>query len=444
MIETSRKGIYNPNILVNSLKDKQCRNKIQLDNIFDLWKEDFLFWENTYIHFNMIPYLFEWMLLFSNIWEVCKDSSKDMTREKKYLNNIINLLWYIWKYQLEDDLNYSTWMSGWLINMSNMYIENDWHVHLRIMFILKHTEILKKYGYFEIVNNSITLITYLRLFLEVRFFTKEELEKSIKISNEEFNNILSFFWYIKYSDYQDLVKKRWIPYYFKFEDLEKYLKIPLQVHETPFVIHNIFNNEVFLLPIYKRDNLLMQKIKKNMWESKYGYFIEDYVNDYCKKTIKDNVYLYGKWEKYKKGSVEWEIDFYIYNKKTKNIIFIEIKAKNEMYVDMYKKDNIDDLTSEKNNQGRKWSIYEGIEQLYKISENKELIEKKLKIEINKTVYLFLTDKPCRHWNCVIREAIRKNNTKRDYIPFYFIYLFISIRRVWIVNWFMCKRMNRFL
>gem|GEM_PF-3755701 len=61
------------------------------------------------------------------------------------------------------------------------------------MFILKHTEILKKYGYFEIVNNSITLITYLRLFLEVRFFTKEELEKSIKISNEEFNNILSFF-----------------------------------------------------------------------------------------------------------------------------------------------------------------------------------------------------------------------------------------------------------
>gem|GEM_PF-5201127 len=36
MIETSRKGIYNPNILVNSLKDKQCRNKIQLDNIFDL------------------------------------------------------------------------------------------------------------------------------------------------------------------------------------------------------------------------------------------------------------------------------------------------------------------------------------------------------------------------------------------------------------------------
>ncbi len=404
-------------------------------------------------------YTFEWFIVFSSLESKIKKDFKnlninswndrfsfyydkwimenllinDFPNLKKILTNTFlkeefyNKIYIAWYHQEQTQLPLINRLLYFIIIFWKSYYKNSKKIK---KFLLILIWIMFKANNFSKSKNLFNINNVLEWLVEFKIKKKEVLE------------FLNFIWLEKYDNYVNKVKNNWLKYYFPKENIFNFINIELEIHKTPFIDIGKYTkwyylfDETYLLRkfytntqkyIYDKDN----KVKK-FWD-----LIEKYIKDFINKWLKyeksklDNIYKIWQWIKFWKAWKKWEIDLFIFNKKTKNLIIFEAKDRKRLNIDLFRVDLISDLTSIKNRisnwkmrKNVKWDIYEWIEQLYKHSKkNKKEISKVLWInKINNIEYIFLTHHNTMFWNEIMRYFIDKNK-EFEWLNYNFMNLF---------------------
>jgi len=368
------------------------------------------------IYFNLLhEYMFTSNSFYRNdleSWEYFKNKEIFGILKKDIKNNF-NDFWINYKYlSLLHILNYK----------NDTFSENHYKNNIsRIKFIWEKLSKYKNH-YNEILNlyddffdfSSYLLLTQLPHTYRYNINDKENYQK-----------IIDFLWYYDLNDYIKEVKNNWQKYYLSNNLLE--LNKILLIDSKPIIKHIYpeFPNTLHYTINYRFiSNIFFYKIREKIWKEKFWNYIENYFSEYFKyqleeKSSKEFKNKYKFW-----NSVEYirnygEIDFYIYNKETKNLILFEVKFKDELNEKIYYKKDIIKLTSEW------WEIYKWIHQLYKHKEKLKLINEKLNLWwINSVKYSFINFNKSAMWNMIMRDFLELWSEK--YFFWDFNYTFMSL------------------
>jgi len=300
----------------------------------------------------------------------------------------------------------------------------------------KDKELLERY---MIILFSLTNYSYYKW--KYIFNLDKFLNEGLKETSITKNNIIEFLNYIgvtTYSEYVGKVKHRTIDTYFPKKKVYNVVNIPLEIHETPFIdisdeIHKdgyYFFDETFLLK--KFYTTLGNFAIDDTWQDwDFWHIMEKYICEYSKRWLADDSsklssenYVVEYWVEFG-GNSPWEIDLFIYNKETKNLIIFESKDHLQLNEQLFSVWEVANLTK-KMIHWRKtpWNIYKWISQLLKHSlRNKETIWSKILdgVEINNIEYVFLNHHNSMLWNEVMRYFLQDNSEFED-LKFHFMSL----------------------
>lgn len=256
------------------------------------------------------------------------------------------------------------------------------------------------------------------------------------ISKENIIEFINKMGVISYENYKKDVKNKTIDYYFPKNNPSNFINIQLEVHKNPFIDiwkhikWFYFYDESFLLrKFYKNISNFCNDDSWNKWS--FGQFIEKYIYTYINswllykdnKLNKDN-YTIDYWKKLWKAKWDWEIDLFIYNEITKNLIIFEAKDHVQLNEDLFTVWIVENLTKEKIDWRKDpWNIYKWISQLFKHSKiDKNILAEKIWVdEINNIEYVFLNHHNIMFWNEIMKHFLTKNSDFKDF-KYHFINL----------------------
>lgn len=321
----------------------------------------------------------------------------------------------------------------WLYN-KDMVEFDFWRNIKRIEFMYKHMtwyEYLNEY--FEAFRDMI-----LRMFensLPFSFYFGEKDE------GHKFQKLIELFWSKKIDEYHKEIGQRWEKNY--FWDSFNFLNQKLLIDDAPFLeveipeeYENMRNMKWYHVLNRRLWYQFLEKLRDKIWEEEFGSLIEKYLSNFMqyqmsKVTNKEWINRYKYWHSFIYKKDVWEIDFYIYNIETKNLILFEVKVKDELNDKIHHRKHLLNLTT------KWWVVYKWISQLFKHKKNLDIIKKKLWLkEISKVEYVFLNFQKIMMWNMIMRDFIHLNP---EFIIFDdFSYTFMSLKEFEVFIHMWCK------
>ena len=283
----------------------------------------------------------------------------------------------------------------------DMGIEYMWHISVkRMRFILKYIKIdeeLEKY-----------LDQMLIIFATMNWTSMPTCLNIKKEEYCEFSDTINLLSSIPSAEYSKKVKQRGVKYY--FDDFFNIFSKKLIYDEHNLIEQNFqdvhMSHKSYLWLNQSILHLFFQKIRNHVGNEKFSEMMEEYLYKFTQTQLE--IFASKKFSRqykyyYSVQYIKWiaEVDFYIYNIVSKDLILFEMKIKDELNDKIHHRKDLFELTK------KGWEIYKWIHQLLKHKNNVHIFNEKILNWkwINRTHFVFLNFNKSMMWNAIIRDFI---------------------------------------
>jgi hypothetical protein len=392
-------------------------------------------------------FLIEWLFRFSP-YKTFKSKKLDhwkTLRFKKDIKDFFNLVsdqihWF-WLLPILSKA-ISTQNSNDIINalsvfyIGNYHQSNEWNELYCRLRLLIETDLADEF-FIDVVKVKKILCLYLLSLVWASYtwwnvvINPKEISKLLAKTlnyNIDFREFLDFLWEFGYTDYKiydDKIHELPLEIYFPSDKSHGIFNYPVLIKGIALDISCLFQKsaqEYFILDIWRSIEWLYDVIFSERYlKDKKSTLYELYCTRFMEKCLSKNECLinpanYQFWNSVilKIGwVVYWDIDFYLFNKESGNLIVFEIKDRRKLWADIYELENIEYLCSASSEipnrkKGKDGDVYKWVSQLKKIIDfDREKLREKLWLErnIENIHWVFLTSNPSMWWNAIMKKML---------------------------------------